>query len=129
MRSSSDEDLKERERRIVSLFEDLKRSPELQSKAKRLSQIEEELRRITMNTDRVSMTPGRSIDTIFLCQSLDEIHQLRAHYDSGLLQDVLRKVFTLLADISEHIDIKVCEWETGMYKRSVHLFEGRYLLS
>lgn len=110
------------ERRIVAMFEELKRSAIREEK---LEQLEAQLERIAMDSDQVSMSSG-SIYTIFICRSASELQQLRNHFESELLKEVLEQIFTLLAGINEHIFIKYYKWDQGMFNKCLQQLIGYF---
>jgi hypothetical protein len=67
----------------------------------------------------VSTNSSSSIGCYFLCLRKQGLKRLREHFESGVMKGVLRKVFTLLADIGEPIVIRRLKWGSKKYLRSI----------
>jgi hypothetical protein len=66
----------------------------------------------------------KSITTLFICESVEQLHLLYEHYKSGWMKRVLEKVFTCLAD--EPVEICRLEWATDQYDSCLHQFGTFY---
>jgi hypothetical protein len=67
----------------------------------------------------------KSVSTLFICDSSEELHCLHEHYKSGWIKIVLEEVFTFLAD--EPVEICLLEWATDDFDSCLHQFGKFYL--
>lgn len=59
----------------------------------------------------------KSIGSYFICRSLEQLYQLRRHYESGFLKDVLEEIFTVLSSSAERIHIVKVTWTDDNFRQ------------
>jgi hypothetical protein len=84
-----------------------------------LTELKKQLSQLGVDWCRFILSTGNSIESYFLCDSMEQLKALREHYESGLMRVVLEGIFTLLAD--EDITIHELKWPTAKY--SDHLIQ------
>jgi hypothetical protein len=101
------------ETKIVAFLKSL----EAAKSAEEENQIEMELnsllQELGVNKCRFTLLTGNSIESYFICDSGEQLKELRGHYESGLMKAVLERIFTLLA--KETITIRDLKWPTEEY--------------
>jgi DNA-binding transcriptional ArsR family regulator len=76
----------------------------------------------------VSTSSSSYIRCYFICLRRQGLKRLREHFESGVMENLLNEVFTLLADINEPIVIHRLRWSSKEYLRSMQqLIELRNL--
>ena len=97
--SEQDEDIAGKEEAIASLER----------------QVNTELERLGVTSHQFILVSKNSINSYFLCDSGELVHQLHGHYESGLMRDVLERIFNLLA--GEKLNISRLQWITEEYQQ------------
>jgi hypothetical protein len=107
-------DLTEVERKIIKACRSL-RDPNLpeEEKKKLRAELDQDLNQIGQSSRGVALSEG-SIKCFFVCQSVEQLKALREHYNSGLMKDVLERVFSLLA--GESIALRDLKWTFSEYE-------------
>jgi hypothetical protein len=67
----------------------------------------------------VSSNRNSIIGCYFLCLRKQGLKRLREYFESGVVKDVLKEVFTQLADINEPIVIRSLKWNYFKHLRSI----------
>jgi hypothetical protein len=67
----------------------------------------------------VSTNSSSNIGCYFLCLREQGLKRLRECFESGVMKDVLKDVFTQLADINEPIVIRSLKWSSFKHLRSI----------
>jgi hypothetical protein len=110
--------------KIVSLLKSLKMAKTAEEK----NQIEIELisllKELGVDERRFTLSTGNSIESYFICDSVEQLKALRGHYESGLMKKVLERIFTLLA--GETITIHELKWPAEEYNDRVRQL-GQYV--
>ena len=87
-------------------------------KAKELKQL---LRELDVPLSKFLAMISESIMAYFICESEKHLHQLRGHYKTGLMKDVLERIFCLLA--GEQVNIVQLQWTDEEYTETWRLFD------
>ena len=95
--SEEDEDLAGKEEAIANLKK----------------QVNAELKKLGVKRHQFTLVPKKSIKSYFVCESEEQLHQLRIHYESGLLKDMLERIFSLLAGEQVNIGLR---WTAEEYR-------------
>ena len=97
-----------------------KDDPEKERKEKLLADINSCLKELGAACDKFTVTKGNSIWCYFLCSSEQQLQQLREHFMSGLMTNVLMKIFKLLADDGDNVVMThPLKWNPEDYIESV----------
>ena len=62
---------------------------------------------------------SESIECCFICSSVEQLMQLRRHFESGVMKNVLQNIFTLLINGDELIVINQPKWNSKNYGEGV----------
>jgi hypothetical protein len=107
--SQSSGDVKSAEENLVSQLKSLihidANDPEKTDKEILLAQMESSLNKLGVDISKWNLVPKNSIGCFFICNSSEELLQLRGHFDSGLMKDVLQEIFTLLSKNGDQLVI------------------------
>ena len=71
---------------------------------------------------------SESIECCFICSSVEQLMQLRRHFESGVVKNVLENIFTLLMDGDELIVINELKWNSKNYWEGVQQLSKLKLL-
>ena len=122
---SPDETNESTENRIVTLLQSLG-PPGTLPKEDELSNVKEQVRshlqRLGIDWDQFTSRVSNSIESYFLCESEQQLSELREHYETGLMKAVLESIFSLLAGEQMHIGQLL--WTTGEYQNSQQQFSA-----
>lgn len=107
---SSTGDVALTEDKIVSSFNSLRNTRDnlLENREESLKELIGEL---GVDTQLV-LAKGNSISCFFICSSKEQLRQLRDHYGSGLMKQVLEKIFTLLANKDKAVVVRKLQWSS-----------------
>ena len=67
----------------------------------------------------VYLVHSESIECFFICSSVEHLMQLRRHFESGVMKNVLQNIFTLLINDDELIVINELKWNSKNYWEDV----------
>ena len=67
----------------------------------------------------VHLVHSESIECCFICSSVEQLMQLRRHFESGVMKNVLQNIFTLLINDDELIVINQLKWNSKNYGEGV----------
>jgi formyltetrahydrofolate synthetase len=119
------------EMKIVSRVKSLKmaKTAEEENQIKmELGSLQEELnnllKELGVDDRRFTLSTGNSIESYFICDSVEQLKALRGHYESGLMKTVLERIFTLLA--GETITIHELKWPAEEYNDRLRQL-GQYI--
>ena len=98
--------------------------PKKEEKETCLAQLETYIIPLGSMDRKLVLVIGESIRCYFICTSDEELQQLRQHYDSGLMKNILEKIFTPLADNDETICIRHLKWDLNDYNDCVRGFSS-----
>ena len=93
--------------------------PEKERKEKLLADINSWLKELGADGDNFTVTKGNSIWCFFMCSSEQQLHQLREHFLSGLMTNILMKIFKLLADDDDVVMTHPLKWNSEDYIESM----------
>jgi hypothetical protein len=62
---------------------------------------------------------SESIECCFICSSTEQLMQLRRHFESGVMKNVLQSIFSLLMNGDELIVINQLKWDSKNYWEGV----------
>ncbi len=99
------------ETKIVSLLKSLKMAKRGEGENKIELELNNLLKELGVEKWRLTLSTGNSIDSYFICDSVEQLKELRGHYESGLMKTVLERIFSLLA--GETITIHELKWPSG----------------
>ena len=113
------------ERMVVTQLESLGPPGALPKEAE-LSNVKEQLKRhlqrLGIDWGQFAVRVSNSIESYFLCESDQQLYQLRQHYESGLMKDVLERIFSLLA--GERVNVGRLRWTTQEYEKCRQQFSA-----
>ena len=78
-------------------------------------QVRDRLSAVDVGLDQVAIQHGTSLRIIIIRTSLQQLEQLREHYNSGVLKDVLEAVFVLLS--GRDVRISSAEWKEEQFEK------------
>ena len=93
--------------------------PEKVKKEHLLTEINNNLEKLGVDTNRLILTVANSIWCYFICTSEEQLKQLRRHFESGLMRNVLMKMFTLLANNGDIVMTHPLKWDSRDYHKSL----------
>ena len=85
-------------------------------------QVNQELMRLGITTHQFTFVLKHSIISHFMSKSDEQLHQLREHYETGLMKAVLERIFSLLA--GRQVDIGQLRWTTEEYQKCQQQFSA-----
>ena len=90
--------------------------------AHKINGINSELEKLGVTIQQLVLVPKNSIKSYFICEFEEQLHQLRGHYESGLMREVLGRIFSLLA--GEHVNISRLYWAMEEYYQCLKQFSA-----
>ena len=90
--------------------------------ANKVTQLDTELGKLGLTIRQLVVAPTNSIKSYFICESDDLLHRLRGHYESGLMKNVLERIFSLLA--GKEVKIARLRWTTEEYQKCQQQFSA-----
>jgi hypothetical protein len=77
------------------------------------------LKELNLEPHDVLLVHSESIECCFICSSVELLMQLRRHFESGVMNNVLENIFTLLMNGDELIVINQLKWDSKNYWEGV----------
>ena len=108
------------EERIVSVSGQISADPQHPL----IGKVNEILCLLGFNTSRLVIKSANSLAVLFICLTLSEVLTLRDQWRTGQLKEILQKLFTLLSDSSEVVNIKALSWSEEDYEQSQSNFHS-----
>ena len=90
--------------------------------AQKIQELDKELEKLGIEEYQLTLTKTKSIQSYFVCESEEQLHQLHEHYESGLMKDVLERICSLLN--GEQVDIGQVQWATEDYQKCQQQFSA-----
>jgi hypothetical protein len=116
-------DVKAKEISLVSLLRSMyiktDDDPKMEEKENMLAEVNKLFSVLGIDYSKLFLKAGNSILCYFICSSDKQLRELRSHYKSGLMQQVLEDVFTLLSNKDEKIVIRQLQWNFEDYCQSI----------
>ena len=83
--------------------------------ATKINGINGELEKLGVTIQQLVLAPKNSIKSYIICESEEQLRQLREHYESGLMKYVLERIFSLLA--GQQVIIDHLWWRREEYQK------------
>ena len=89
--------------------------------AQKTQDLNKHLEKLGIKGVRFTVVQTNSIQSYFICESEEQLDELHEHYESGLMKDVLERIFSLLAGEQVNISLR---WTTDEYQKSQQQFSA-----
>ena len=109
------------ERKIVYNFELAADDPKNEA-------LNQYLKELNIEPCGMHLDKSRSIECCFICSSVEHLMQLRRHFESGVMKNVLQNIFTLLMNDDELIVINQLKLDSKNYWEGVQQLSKLKLL-
>ena len=114
------DDVRRTEDRVVSQWREVSADEKHQMR----EQFDEILRPLGLKTRLLVVERDNSIALFFLCMTLSALMNLRDHWHSGQLRDIVQLLFTFLSGATPQVGVKRLSWSQPDYERRLEFFSS-----